>query len=60
MTRRVPFFPPRNALGPSLAVTLILDLAEFGAEAVAAVLDGSCFSAVENLSATIRLEVKKL
>jgi hypothetical protein len=39
---------------------LILDLAEFGAEAVAAVLDGSCFSAVENLSATIRLEVKKL
>jgi hypothetical protein len=59
MTRRVPFFPPCNALGPSLAVTLILDLAEFGAEPVAAVLDGSCFSAIKNLPTTLRLEVKK-
>jgi hypothetical protein len=27
MTRRATFFPARTALGPSLAVTLILDLA---------------------------------
>jgi hypothetical protein len=59
MTRRVPFFPPRIALGPSLAITLILDLAKFGAKAAAVVLDDSCFSVVENLSVTLRLEVKK-
>jgi hypothetical protein len=59
MTRRVPFFPPRIALGPSLTVTLILDLIEFGAKAAAVVLDSSRFSVVENLSAALRLEVKK-
>jgi hypothetical protein len=58
MTRHILFFPPCTALGPSLAVTLILDLAEFGAEAVAAVLDGSCLSVIENPSATLHLEVK--
>jgi hypothetical protein len=28
MTRRILFFPPRNALGPSLVIMLILDLVE--------------------------------
>jgi hypothetical protein len=59
MTRRVPFFPPRIALGPSLAITLILHLAEFRAKDAAVVLDGSRFSVVENPSAALRLEVKK-
>jgi hypothetical protein len=38
---------------------LILDLAEFGAKAAAAMLDGSCLSVVENPFAALRIEVKK-